>query len=438
YATSAKANQALVVNATSALRIEISNYLLALDPVAAVKEGFGEEIELLSGLNVDGIITTNWDQFLEHLFPDYKTYIGQRQLLFSNPQEIGEIYKIHGCVSEPQSLVLTSDDYFAFQERNPYLAAKLITVFVEHPVIFIGYSLADPNVASLLRAIALCIGPEHVEHLRKNLIFVQRLKADEAPGIADTYLAIDGVQIPLVLVKTNDFSEVYRALGATRRKIPARVLRHCKEQLYELVKSLEPEKKLCIVDIDEIERKDDVEFFVGVGVATQDSPAVGERGYEAIEIKDLVGDALHEDRGFDASRIVNSVIPRVGRYSRYVPVFKYLRAVGIESWDDYERRGLKLEKWAEHKIKDYRVDVYAAGYKKRKDLSMKDLIDGSTPENAAVYIPFLPPEEIDLNLLREFLIKHEEKVDAKGNYSTYFRKLVTLYDRMKWGWGWTE
>lgn len=434
YSDSVKANKPRVVNSTSALRIEIGNYLAGLDTVAAVKEGFGDEIALLSSLNVDGIITTNWDLFLEHLFPDYKTYIGQNELLFSNPQEIGEIYKIHGCASDPASLVLTAGDYTTFHDRNPYLAAKLITVFVEHPVVFLGYSLSDANITSLLRAISLCIGREQIEQLRQNLIFVQRPKGEDKPGISDTYLMIDGVQIPLVLVTTNEFSEVYKALGATRRKIPARVLRYCKEQLYELVKSLEPEKKLCVVDIDEIEKKEDVEFLVGVGVASEEAKNIGAVGYGAIEIKDLIADALHDNGGLDPKKVVESVIPRVGRYSPYVPVFKYLREMGIASWDDLKKLGANLDKWTRHDIKKYRSDTFASGYNKRKDADMKGLIDGNTPENAAIYIPFLPPDKIELVLLRDFLIKHEDKVDAKGNYASYFRKLAALYDKMKWGW----
>ena len=168
YESNVNRYKSRISNATSALRIEISNYLLGLDPSVAAKGGqYSNEIDLLSSLNVDGIITTNWDIFLEHLFPDYKTYVGQKELLFSNPQEIGEIYKIHGCASRPESLVLTSDDYAAFQERNPYLAAKLITVFVEHPVVFLGYSISDPNISGLLRAISLCIGKDQVEQRKR-------------------------------------------------------------------------------------------------------------------------------------------------------------------------------------------------------------------------------------------------------------------------------
>lgn len=271
YEKSVERFKSKVRDETSALRIEISNYLSTLDQSKAMDSAYRDEVELLSGLNVDGVITTNWDMFIEQLFPEYRTYIGQEELLFSNPQEIGEIYKIHGCSTVPSSMVMTSSDYEEFNEKNTYLAAKLITLFVEHPIVFIGYSISDENISSLLRGIASCIGKDKIEQLRKNLIFIQLPSDEEEPNISDTYLTIDGIQIPLVLVKTNNFIEVYRAIDATKRKIPARVLRYCKEQLYELVQSSEPEKKICVVDIDEIDSKEDVEFLVGVGVASREN-----------------------------------------------------------------------------------------------------------------------------------------------------------------------
>ncbi len=444
YKESVERNKGKVENKTSPLRIEIANYLAKLDLVSAISPEYRGEIALLSSLNVDGIITTNWDFFLEHLFPDYKVYVGQNELLFSNPQEIGEIYKIHGSASHPGTLVLTDDDYTTFHQKNPYLAAKLITVFVEHPIVFLGYSLSDPNINDLLRAISLCIGKDQVEQLRRNLIFVQRPREDEQPGISDTYLTIDGVQIPLVLVKTNDYSEVYGALAAIRRKIPARVLRYCKEQLYELVQSLEPEKKLCVVSMDEIDNKEDVEFIVGVGVASSGSEGeggniaedigdVGERGYEAFGVMDIISDVLHEDRGYDAQRILESTIRSAGRNTPYVPVYKYLREIGIDSEEAYVASGLGLDKWAKFDEKKFKVKAFAPAFYKKRHQSMKEIIEGAIPENAATLIPFLPKDKIDLDLLRDFLIKNEDKM-SNSNYSSYFKKLVALYDRLKWRW----
>lgn len=436
YKTSVDRNKSKIKDSTSALRIEICNYLSTLDQTTAKSSPYSNEVELLSKLNVDGVITTNWDLFLEQIFPDYKTYIGQKELLFSNPQEIGEIYKIHGCCSSPNSLVLTSDDYQEFHEKNAYLAAKLITLFVEHPIVFIGYSISDENINSLLRAISLCIGKDNIEQLRRNLIFVQRLEKNESPNMSDTYLTIDGVQIPLVLVKTDDYSPVYEAIDATKRKIPARVLRYCKEQLYELVQSSEPEKKICVVDIDEIDKKEDIEFLVGVGVASQAHQGIADVGYAAIHAKDLILDLLHKDRGYDPSQILQHVIKTAGRNTKNIPVFKYLRENEINNREQYNLKGLELEKWVDRDIKEFRSKTYTSPFFKHyRHCSMEEIIEGCTPENAAAYIPFLAKEKIDLDLLLDFLIANEEKIDYQiSSYASSFRKLAALYDRLKFGW----
>lgn len=250
YKESREKNKSRVRDKTSALRIEICNYLNSLSILDLSKTEYKDELKILSQLNVDGVITTNWDPLLESLFSGYRTFVGQSELLFSTPQSIAEIYKIHGSASKPSSLVLTKEDYDDFESKNPYLAAKLITLFVEHPIVFIGYSLSDPNISQLLKSIVSVLGKDNIEKLRNNLIFIQRTNNEETSEFSQTLITIDNGQIPITIVKTKSFSPVYEALDEVKRKIPARVLRHCKEQLYELVKSESPEKKLCVIDID--------------------------------------------------------------------------------------------------------------------------------------------------------------------------------------------
>lgn len=437
YKASVERNKSKVSDITSALRIEISNYLSKFNESNAVNSIYKKEVELLSGLNVDGIITTNWDVFIEQLFPDYKVYIGQEQLLFSNPQEIGEIYKIHGCSSKPDSLILTKSDYDIFQERNAYLAAKLITLFVEHPIVFIGYSMSDENVCSILKAISMCIGKDNIEKLRKNLIFVQRLKDGEDESISDTYLTIEGTQIPIVLVKTDDFTSIYESIEVTKRKIPARILRFCKEQLYELVQSAHPEQKLCVVDIDDIEKKEDVEFLVGVGVVSQSSEdsQISNVGYTPIRLNDLIADLLHDDKAYDAEQILNTVLPEITKTAINVPIFKYLRSIGISSQSLYLEKALPLDKLVNRELDGYKSKSYIKSFfKNHRHKTLQEIIDTCTPENAAVYIPFLSKDKLDLELILQFLIANESKVSLGSSYASNFRKLACFYDRLQYGW----
>ncbi|WP_279474620.1 SIR2 family protein [Aeromonas veronii] len=321
-------------------------------------------------------------------------------------------------------------------KKNTYLAAKLITLFVEHPIVFIGYSISDENISSLLRAISACIGRGNIEQLRKNLIFIQRLSENEEPNISDTYITIEGIQIPLVLVKTDDFIPVYKAIHATKRKIPARVLRYCKEQLYELVKSAEPEKKICVVDIDEIDTKDDVEFLVGVGVAQQEIIGPSPVGYASIGISELLEDILHQNKSFDCDQILDLVAPRTCKHTPYVPVFKYLRELNINSLEEYKASKYKLDKIVLKDIKSYRMKTYSKPFFRHyRHMSMQEIIDNCTPQNACAYIPFLSKEKINLDGLHAFLVENQEKFNNDvSNYASSFRKLAAFYDRLKWGW----
>lgn len=98
-------------------------------------------------------------------------------------------------------------------------------------------------------------------------------------------------------------------------------------------------------------------------------------------------------------------------------------------------RGFQLEKWTTHEQKDFRVKMYKAAFFKRRHQSMQELIESSTPENAAALIPFFAADKINLNALLSFLKTHEEKMDSNASsYASHFRKLAVLYDKLMYGW----
>jgi hypothetical protein len=431
YEGSRKKHSSAGKDKTSALRIEICEYLKSISNAAPNPE-YAAEIEMLSKLNVDGIITTNWDLLLEGLFPDFKVFVGQSELLFSNPQSIAEIYKIHGSATRPSSLILTNDDYSNFEKLNPYLAAKLITLFVEHPIVFMGYSLSDENITGMLRAIVNVLGPENLEKLQNNLIFIKRGDG-LAPSYAKTVMAIDGAQLPITVVATDDFLPVYEALDTVKRKIPARVLRHCKEQLYELVKLSEPGEKLVVVDVDEIDSKDDVEFVIGVGVAAAER--AGRIGYQGVGFSELYQDLLLDNSKFDPELILTKTVPNLGRQSKYLPVFKYLRAIGIDSPEKLRESKLELFKHIPSDAGFYQggVQYNKAFIRAAQGMSAEAIVENFPPEKAVAYLPFVPNS--DPAVVLNFLRKHADRLHSGSNNGTSYRKLACLYDFNVNGWG---
>jgi len=434
---------------SDALKIEISKYMTNLSLDRALESEFANEIALFSEVSVDGIITTNWDFLLEDLFPDYKVFVGQEELLFSNPQAIGEIYKIHGSAHTPQSLVLTSEDYEEFSSKNPYLAAKLVTIFVEHPIIFLGYSITDPHIRSIITSIAQCLKQDKIASFQENLIFIQRTKKSESPSIEKTTIQSGAFSVTLMVAKVHDYREVYATLTGSKRKIPARVLRFFKEQLYELVHTpTANEEKIAVVDFEEISSADTVEFVVGVGVAKRQQAigakvdkavqsALAQKGYAGVSPDELFNDCLQETSKFDASDLLNSAFPGYARSNRtFIPIFRYLHLAGINSTEELIASKFEGAKKVVQKMKaaDYTLPSYSRRYKTSfSDLSTSQIIEKSTsPSEAVLMLAFQPSSEVDLDRLRDFLKDNQSVVDREP-YRTSYRKLVCRYDRMVFG-----
>ena len=254
-----------VTSNASPLKFEVAKYTREAIDGLVIPAPVKEEFELLKAAVIDGVITTNFDRLLELAFPDFRPFVGQDELLFSDTQGIAEIYYIHGCEKSPNSLVLTAEDYEDYNSRNAYLAAKLTTIFVEHPVIFLGYSLTDTNIQRLLESLIVGLRPENVSKLQDRLIFVE-WRPGEAPDISSTVMNVSGVSLPIIRATVPDFLDVFTALGSRERAMPARILRVLKEQVFELVQKNDPNGRLMAVsDIDSDKDAANLDVVFGVG-----------------------------------------------------------------------------------------------------------------------------------------------------------------------------
>lgn len=318
-----EAVQDQVIDASSVLKIKISNYLKEQSLQEFPKE-YEEEIHILERLSIDGIITTNWDDTAERLFPEFTPYIGQEQLIFSSTYSIGEIYKIHGSYRDPKSLVLTENDYADFSKKNPYLAAKLITIFIEHPVVFLGYSISDSNIQEILQSIVVCLDNKNIQKLQDNLIFIEWIEDENYAMTIERQdiMMTNKVNLPVVKIKTHSFKEVYELLQYYERSIPANMLREYKKQFFEIVQSEKPEKQIYVLPSTEVDKDKTIQFVYGFGAINQFRSAVGYRGIKAVE---LLKDVLSDTNEWNAEQVLTEAYPQfqnhlLKRFCRYINI----------------------------------------------------------------------------------------------------------------------
>lgn len=423
----------------SPLKTEVAIYLSGLAEKLPTTGPLADELDLLRKAVFDAIITTNYDGVLPALFPDFRPFVGQDGLLFANPQGIGELYQIHGSVNEPDSLVLTAGDYQQYEQRDAYLAAKLMTIFVEHPVVFLGYSLSDRNVRSILRSIASCLTQENIDQLRDRLIFIEWAEGSE-PSIGPYSFVIDDFVLPVVQIKVPDFIAVFTALTELRRAFPAKLLRRLKEQVYHLVLTGDPHHRLVVADIDNTTRDRDVDVVFGVGMRAK----LGNQGYVGLTRDDLIDDILGNRASYDACQIVDKALPHILCTPGYVPVHKYLRAAGALDRTGKIKKSVNVSPKVKNMAERISSGMPASNDIRRKApavladiVSIAELEARRGSHDVLNYGTCMPEDKMDPGELREFLNVHRGLRDDDSWGKTQYIKLVCYLDWLESGPGYS-
>lgn len=107
---------------------------------------------LLAGLPVREFITTNYDDCFERAAAStgrpvavlpYAPASGSRRWLL----------KMHGCVTTPDDIVLTREDYVRYGERSAALAGIVQAMLITRHMLFVGFSLDDDNFHRIVDAV---------------------------------------------------------------------------------------------------------------------------------------------------------------------------------------------------------------------------------------------------------------------------------------------
>lgn len=100
-------------------------------------------------INPKWIITTNYDLVLETILTGKSKGLSPFNYL-SAPRGVIPIYHFHGTRLDPDSIIITQDDYIPLFRPNEYRQAKLAMTIRESTTLVLGYNLGDINVLSAL------------------------------------------------------------------------------------------------------------------------------------------------------------------------------------------------------------------------------------------------------------------------------------------------
>ena len=131
-------------------RAKIAQYLIG--KLAKLEPSNGHL--LIPKFNWASIYTTNYDTLIEKAYTkfdiDYRPIINNTDYMNYNKNENPRlIYKPHGCISRPESIILTEDDYYKCTENSAIIFRQLEVHKYRSTFLFIGYSFSDFNLSKI-------------------------------------------------------------------------------------------------------------------------------------------------------------------------------------------------------------------------------------------------------------------------------------------------
>jgi len=91
------------------------------------------------------IVTTNWDVFMEREL-NILPIVRDTDLVYWNDNK-RQVIKLHGCISQPDTMIVTEDDYdnFVKNRLDSPISNKIKDLMTTKTFLFLGYSLKDES-----------------------------------------------------------------------------------------------------------------------------------------------------------------------------------------------------------------------------------------------------------------------------------------------------
>lgn len=393
------------------------------------KDDFKEIASLAKNQNkIAGIITTNYDNVLETIFNEFSVMVGQNNLLLSNSLNIFEIFKIHGSITDPSSIVLTEKDYLEFDSKLKYLSAKLLTIFVEHPIIFLGYGLGDVNIRKLFSELAECLNNEQLSKIKDNFIFISPARGSiESYALRDMEFGKNHLSMHEFTL--NDYSVLYKNLSNIQSSLPIKLARKLQDMVCNFVYSASAKNTVIFGDINSPDIDDDkTAIFFGR------SDTIAEMGFSYYTIDIILEDVLFNNNiNLTNVKLIEQTFKNIRSYSgsTLLPVYKYINVLNYPLCripsnyniiDDYNNPNIRP---TSTDIRNY-----------IKTTIVYDTIDGiesAFPNHIPKQVAYIKKfaENIATEELGDYLRKYFYTETYKLHRSL-FRKLIALYDYKKY------
>lgn len=414
----------------SPFKFDLSNRFKLLE----FNSGFEDELEAYTNFLAKArvIITTNYDTLTEILLSKKnihpKVYVGQNGF-FDKTIDWSELYKIHGDVSQPKSIIINQEDYVKYDENSILISAKILSNMIESPILFLGYSLTDRNVRKLLKDFASQLPKEDVRKSSNRIFIVEYQKNQQE--VIEQMNRDEILDIGYILVSTDNYSEIFNKVSQIDEGLTPYEVRKYQKVIRKIVDTAGASGNLDAVLVSSTQLESiEQQIQDGKPIVV----ALGNRKYMYVfpDLISYIKDYLKEEHDIMPTVALEFIAKE--NPSTRTPFARYIRNEDInklEISDECKEKILKkidllgtLEKTTESVPNNC----------KQSFSSISDILDTNfsmgTKINLITYnIKEFDKEELKTYILNEALSMFEEACQYKQqNLKSFIRKLFFAYD----------
>lgn len=375
------------------------------------------------------ILTTNYDEVVENAYNSIvssnpiDTYVGQEGFLRENVG-YAELYKIHGSIRNPSSIVITNDDYKLFKKNSILISAKIISSLINSPIIFLGYSLTDENIRSIIRDFSGSLNKEDSISASERIILVERQEG--VNRLSESKIMEKDLGIELTQIITDNFSLLFKTINEINEGVSSAFINQYSKLFKKLIieRGKEGTLETLLVSPNELgELEKNEQLRKNAAVVMADSAVV--YAYPLLIdyfISYFQGDKLITDVGlhYIASQLPKTNIP----FWWYVDNLDLDRSsLNANEKDKIKSRIVRFSDLEEQigKINKYnKIEVH----------SEQDLEKLNYPEKKKTDIVSFNINNLDEEFVRRFILDSLSTLKEKNEFKidTPLRRLCVLYD----------
>lgn len=390
-------------------------YISELLKTNEYRSGYEDERAKLlkASKNIGSIITTNYDTFIEEALK-FTPLIGN-DILLSNPY--GSVYKIHGCISKINDIVITKNDYEQFDQQYELIRAQLLSLFIHNPIIFIGYNIGDENIRKILQIIFRYVKPNSTlaDKIKKNFLLVEYEYGSNNVDVVEHDIVIESQSVVRInKIRTDNFISIYEAIANISLPISAMDIKRVESIVRDIKLADESAIKVQIQQgLDTLSNSDKV-LFLG------SEKSISYKFHTITEILDHYFDII-EERNIPILDLINQ---------QTINQFQWIAVYGFNSIGAPIHDFDKYKKQQDKKLQDYIANIeerYKTSEINLNEIEQNVEIPPSSKIKAIIWS--ILNNQVDLNDVKDFAKNYQQKL---GYNETDYRKIICAYDYKKY------